>query len=55
VECICADKRITVIVNGKTINEAYDVYPPAGKILLQSEGFEVMFRNFEVRPVKKDK
>lgn len=55
VECICSGKRLTILVNGKTVNECYDVYPPAGKILLQSEGFEILFRNFEVRPLKADK
>jgi hypothetical protein len=53
VECICAGKRITVIVNGTTVNECYDVYPAAGKILLQCEGFEIYFRKFEVEPVKR--
>jgi hypothetical protein len=51
VECICDGKRITVIVNGTTVNEAYEVYPSAGKILLQSEGFEILFRKFEIRPL----
>jgi hypothetical protein len=53
VECICEGKRITVIINGTTVNECYDVFPSAGKILLQSEGFEIFFRNVELRPVKK--
>lgn len=52
VECICAGKRITVVVNGITVNECYDVYPSAGKILLESEGFEIHFRKFELRPLK---
>jgi hypothetical protein len=52
VECICAGKRITVIVNGITVNECYDVYPAAGKILLQSEGFEIFFRRFELQPLQ---
>ena len=52
VEVINADKRITVKVNGTTVNECYDVFPPAGKILLQAEGFEILFRNVELRPVK---
>jgi hypothetical protein len=53
VECICAGKRITVIVNGKTVNECYNVFPAAGKILLESEGFEILFRKFELHPLKK--
>jgi hypothetical protein len=53
VECLCAGKRITVVVNGTTVNECYDVFPSAGKILLQSEGFEIFFRKFELQPLKK--
>jgi hypothetical protein len=52
IDCWCADKRIRIAVNGTVVNEAYDVFPSAGKILLQSEGFEIFFRNFEVRPAK---
>ncbi|MFN4257931.1 MAG: DUF1080 domain-containing protein [Gemmataceae bacterium] len=53
VECICDGDRITVVVNGTTVNECYDVFPSAGKILLQSEGFEILFRKFELRPLAK--
>jgi Domain of Unknown Function (DUF1080) len=53
VECICEGKRLRIFINGTQVNEAYDVYPAAGKILLQCEGFEVYFRNFELRPLKK--
>jgi len=49
VECICSGNRITVVVNGVTVNECYDVYPSAGKILLESEGFEIHFRQFELK------
>jgi len=51
VECICLGSRITVIVNGVTVNECYNVYPSAGKILLESEGFEIHFRKFELQPL----
>jgi hypothetical protein len=53
VECVCADKRITVSVNGSVVNECYDVFPAAGQILLEVEGFEVFFRKFELHPLKK--
>jgi hypothetical protein len=53
VECLCAGSRITVRVNGTTVNECYDVFPAAGKILLQSEGFELFVRKFELHPLKK--
>ncbi len=51
VECICDRGRITVRVNGTTVNQCYDVFPSAGKMLLQSEGFEVFFRRFELHPL----
>ncbi len=53
VECVCDGDRITNIVNGKTVNECYRVYPTAGKILLESEGFEILFRKFELHPLRK--
>jgi hypothetical protein len=52
VECICRGKEITIVVNGTTVNKCYDAYPSAGKILLQSEGFEMDFRKFELRPLR---
>lgn len=52
VECICAGDRITVFVNGKQVNEAHDVFPSAGKILLQCEGSEVLFRKIELHPLE---
>ena len=51
VECLCSGSRITIKINGHTVNEGYDVVPAAGKILLQSEGDEVFFRNLELRPL----
>jgi len=52
VECICKGKEITVKVNDIAVNHAYDVFPAAGKILLQIEGFEIWFRRFEVQPLR---
>jgi hypothetical protein len=49
VECICRGPRIQIFVNGTQVNECFDAYPAAGKILLQSEGFEIYFRRFELR------
>jgi len=51
VECVCNGDRITAIVNGTTVNECFDVFPSAGKILLESEGFEIFFRKFELHPL----
>jgi hypothetical protein len=53
VECVCAGDRITIKINGVTVNECFDVNPAAGKILLQSEGHEIYFRNLELRPLDK--
>ncbi len=52
VDCVCVDKTITIHVNGTAVNQAYDVFPPAGKLLLQCEGFELFVRRFEVKPAK---
>src|SRR5262245_13618435 len=41
VECVCSGDRISVFVNGQHINECRGVFPTAGRILLQSEGFEI--------------
>jgi len=53
VECVCAGDRVTFFVNGQRVNEAHDVFPAAGKILLQCEGSEVFFRNIELHPLEK--
>ena len=53
VECLCDGGRITVLVNGQAVNECHDAAPAAGKILLQSEGFELFVRRFELHPLKK--
>jgi hypothetical protein len=52
VECICAGDRISISVNGRTVNECRNVFPAAGRILLQTEGFEIYFRKFELHPLK---
>ena len=51
-ECICRGKTIEVRVNGVVVNKCYDASPAAGKILLQTEGFEIEFRGFELKPLK---
>jgi len=50
VECLCKGDKVTVKINGVTVNEALDVWPTAGKILLQNEGNEIYYRNWELRP-----
>lgn len=53
VECVCAADRIEVLVNGTVVNKAHGVSPAAGKILLQTEGFELFVRRFELHPLTK--
>jgi hypothetical protein len=52
VEIVCAGPRISVHINGHHVNDAVDVFPAAGKILLQSEGHEVYFRHVELLPLE---
>jgi hypothetical protein len=38
-------------VNGKLANEGTDAFPASGKILFQSEGAEVFFREIKLYPL----
>ncbi len=51
VECVCEGRNITIKVNGVTVNSCRDAFPSSGKILLQSEGFELHVRKFELHPL----
>ena len=53
VECICDGDRITIKINGVTVNECFDVWPSAGRILLQNEGNEIYYRKFELHPLRR--
>ena len=53
VEIVSEGRRLQVFINGKQVNEAYDVTPAAGRILLQCEGYEIWFRKFELTPLGK--
>jgi hypothetical protein len=44
--------NIRQYVNGKLANRGTDAFPAEGKILFQSEGAEVYFRNLKVYPLK---
>ncbi len=52
VECVCDRDRISIRVNGHEVNAARAVHPAGGKLLLQSEGFELFVRRFELHPLK---
>ncbi len=52
VELINRDGHVWQYVNGKLANEGTDAFPSGGKILFQSEGAEVYFRNIKLFPLK---
>lgn len=52
VDCICRGDRITIKINGITVNECYNVSPQAGKILLENEDNEIFFRNIVLRALE---
>lgn len=54
VECICRADQITVKINGKIVNQCFNVYPAAGHILLENEQNEIYFRNLMIRPLSKE-
>lgn len=41
--------KVTVMLNGKLVNEGYDANPAQGNVCLQSEGWEVHYRNVEIK------
>jgi hypothetical protein len=53
VECVCEGDSIKIHVNGTPVNSCREAVPAAGKILLQSEGFELYVRKFELHPLDK--
>jgi hypothetical protein len=52
VEILCDGDKITNIVNGKVVNAATGSSLTRGKIIFQSEGAEIYFRNIELTPLK---
>jgi hypothetical protein len=53
VEVICDGGSITHIVNGEVVNRGTNASVTRGKIVLQSEGAEIFYRNVELTPIKK--
>ncbi len=51
VELIADHDRVTYLVNGKLVNQGSGANPARGKILFQSEGAEIFFRNIELAPL----
>lgn len=51
-ELIADGDTVRYVVNGKVVNEGTRASPQRGKILFQSEGAEVFFRNIRLRPLR---
>ena len=54
VDIECRGAKISIQINGVTVNQCYDAHPSDGRILLQAEGHEVFFRNLEIGPLKSE-
>ena len=52
-ELVAQGDHVKQFVNGKLANEGSEAFPSSGKILFQSEGAEVFFRNIKLYPLKK--
>ena len=52
VELVNHNGHVKQYVNGKLANEGTDAFPSSGKILFQSEGAEVFFRDIKLYPLK---
>jgi hypothetical protein len=51
-EVVVDDQVVRQYVNGKLANVGTDPFPKNGKILFQSEGAEVFFRNIQISPLR---
>ena len=52
-ECTAQGDKITVVLNGVTVNECYNVKPARGRIQIQSEGAELFVRRVDLVPLAK--
>ena len=50
-ECIANDGELTVILNGTVVNHAFNVEPRNGRIQIQAEGAEILFRLVDLIPL----
>lgn len=49
-ECHAQGSTLRISVNGTVVNQATDVWPAHGPILIQCEGSEIFFRRLELHP-----
>jgi hypothetical protein len=50
-EVIAQSDTLHYFLNGVLVNEAFDVSPSEGRVLLQSEGAEIFVRRYELWPL----
>jgi len=50
-EVIAQGNTLRYIVNGRVVNEAFDVTPSEGRVCIQTEGAELIVRRFELHPL----
>ncbi len=48
IECIVRGKEISIYLNGTLVNHAIEVQPQKGRIQIQSEGAEILFRRVDL-------
>lgn|ERR1051325_5387545 len=51
-EVLCEGDKVGITVNGRKTLEGTNAIPHAGKIVLQSEGAEILFRRLDLYPLK---
>lgn len=52
-DVVCDGGHIVTYVNGVMVNEGFDAFPSAGKLLIQTELAEIIVRRWELWPVGK--
>jgi Domain of Unknown Function (DUF1080) len=53
VEIVVQGDNVKQYLNGKQVNEGSKAHPASGKILIQSEGAEIYFRDIKLYPLKR--
>ena len=51
-ECIANGGELTVVLNGTTVNHAFNIQPRKGHIQIQAEGAEILFRQVDLMPLQ---
>jgi len=52
IECIAQGGKILICLNKKLVNRAVDAQSQKGRIQIQSEGAEILFRKVELTPLE---